>query len=374
MTAMRIGVALSEAGFLEGKRFKDYKKYMTKIYAHMDSLDIFMQSAVREYFLHLNTQSGGDEKLFDFDWLEKESGCQFGFICDVKTGPKKGPTTTTTRYYVKTHQDGPNSSHTVSAFAPDCKEVFLYKLLEAIEMGPEPYFIVPNGKRKKGRDRSLYIATKEVDIVLMENLTDEEANLDALLKIDLFCRISRVYDCKENFDNFGQLRKTREPMIVDFKITTESDNGNYRLPYIAEKFLEGNGHNYHRLMQSAIDHYEKLDKLDTNQPGEKATRGKKRLELAKDWIREWNLSAKIDVVEVEVIEFAREKGLETGDLSKYCADIKCNIENLMESHPARESADSIELASLNNHSPRPSTICYLSIVLICLFLTALLFE
>jgi len=340
-TARLIVEHLLENGFLSPKRryyWNEYIKYMTKIDAHMDSSLIFMQDAVTEYFLRLNTGNGGDEKLFDVDWHKKEGGCQFGFICDVKTGPKKGPTTTTTRYYVKTHQDGPNSSRTVSAFAPDCKEVFLYKLLEAIEMGPEPHFIIPNGKRQKGRNRSLYIATKAVDIVLMENLTEEEANDDALLKIDLFCRISLISDCKENFENFGQLRETREPMIVDFKISTASKNGNYRLPYIVETFLKGNGHHCHRLMQSAI-------KQDSNQPGEKAIRGKKRLELAKGWIREWNLSEKIDAVERKVDEFAREKGLETGDLSKYCEDIKCNIENLMESHPAPE--DSLELSGLN---------------------------
>eukprot|EP01041_Mallomonas_annulata_P011197 gene11197-23388_t len=142
------------------------------------------------------------------------AGDQIGCTCTCSVNENG----TTTRYFIKSHQNGPTRPTSISIYpegstaAPDIKEPFVYKVLELIGVGPEVHFIVPTQDTKK----TLYIATKYCDLVMLKDLTPETANTRALLQLDLLGRILVLKDCTTNWANCGQVDD--RPMIVDFQV------------------------------------------------------------------------------------------------------------------------------------------------------------
>ena len=169
----------------------------------------------------------------------KKSGVQIGFICDISDGGQ------TTRYYIKTHQYGPTEDNLKSMQPPDTKEMFIYKLLHHIGIGPEVHFIVPS----HGSKMTIYIATKDCHLKLLSQLTKDTMNTKALVQLDLISRILCLRDCTTNSSNCGQVNY--KPMIVDFRI--EKQSGGYIKSDILNKFYQGNGEsNYSGLMAEAV--------------------------------------------------------------------------------------------------------------------------
>ena len=88
------------------------------------------------------------------------SGIQTGFICVVDNG------THSDRYFIKTHQHGPTNETLKSVKRPDTKELFVYKLLNLIGIGPEAHFIIPS----HGSKMTIYIATKDCNLIVQLDL------------------------------------------------------------------------------------------------------------------------------------------------------------------------------------------------------------
>ncbi|KAJ3111535.1 hypothetical protein HDU96_005629 [Phlyctochytrium bullatum] len=299
-TALRLADALTDDGFVTGSadRIEKYVAMISNIAPYLDPREDALKCAVELYFLKQHFKSGLDEDLFQILFTQKEVGAHEGIICDVSDGTRQ------TRYYVKTHQYGPTAQYSRSLLSPDCKEIFMYQLLQNLGVGPEVHFITP----KLGSKKSLYIATKECHLTLLKDLTEETANSKALVQLDLICGIFYLCDCIKNEHNCGQV--DGKPMIVDFMIPELSQ---YVRKDIVDGFTTGSMHidsNDSKLMERAL-------RMDMMQ----------KLEIVKDSLKEWNL---LDTIDKTVLEVRRIllKVQVVDKLQQYVQDVKTTIELL----------------------------------------------
>jgi hypothetical protein len=232
---------LRQCGYLRQnrQRYELYVTLHTKIADYLDGNTENIQTAVREYFLVQHCKAGLDESLLAISFAPKKSGIQTGFICDVSNG------TQSVRYYIKTHQYGLTEDNVKSIKPPDTKELFVYKLLHHIGIGPQAHFIIPS----RGTKKTIYIATMDCHLALLSQLTKDTANNNALLQLDLISRILCLSDCATNSSNCGQV--DGKAMIVDFRI--EKQSLGYAKEDILDKFYEGNSEfHYTGLMEVAM--------------------------------------------------------------------------------------------------------------------------
>ena len=284
-------------------RFELYMNHLRNIADVVDQA-AELESATITYFYGRHCKAGLDESLFNVTFSPKTIGRHIGCICNVNDG------TQTTRYFAKVHQNGPSDGDFLSTDPPDLKEIFIYKLLHQIGMGPEPHFIVPFN----GSPKTLYIATKECHFVMLSDLTIETANTKALLQINLISRILRLFDFKgNNPTNYGQVGD--KPMIVDCRIKRESCG--YLNLRIFDDFCGGNGDRmYNSLLAAAFK-----------------TPEEEKEKIVKESLEEWKLTEKIDKLVSEVNEFAPKFSDLTwfpNDLERYAQHVKANIEALFE--------------------------------------------
>ncbi|EPZ33030.1 Putative 5-3 exonuclease domain-containing protein [Rozella allomycis CSF55] len=133
---------------------------------------------------------------------------------------------------------------------------------------------------------TLYIASKEVSIQLLSQLTEKTFHSKPLIQLDLISRILCLRDCTTNGSNCGLVNN--KPMIIDFSIEKQS-NGYFK-PDILNGFYEGNGEfNYLGLMKTAT----------SLAPGEK-------LNILKQSLQEWNLIQKIEETKLEIDRLVRD--------------------------------------------------------------------
>ncbi|KAI8893553.1 hypothetical protein BC833DRAFT_569109 [Globomyces pollinis-pini] len=227
---LKFAELLRHSGFLyqSKERYEIYETLIVKIAEYLDGNAKVIQAAVKDYFLFQHGKAGLDQSLFDITFSPKKSGIQTGFTCDVNDG------TQSVRYYIKTHQYGPTEDNVKSIKPPDTKELFVYKLLNHIGIGPQTHFIIPSHSTKK----TIYIVTKDCHLVLLSNLTKDTANYNALLQLDLISRILCL---------LGEAA-----MIVDFRI--EKQSRGYVKADILDKFFEGiSEFHYSGLMATAIN-------------------------------------------------------------------------------------------------------------------------
>ena len=248
-------------------------------------------------------KAGLDENLFQVSFSPKKSGIQSGFTCDISDGSQ------TTRYFIKTHQYGPTEDNPKSLQPPDTKELFIYKLLQNIGIGPDVHFIVPS----HGSKLTIYIATKDCHLTLLSQLTKDTMNTKALVQLDLISRILCLRDCATNSSNCGQVND--EPMIVDFRI--EKQSGGYFKSDILNKFYQGNGEfNYSGLMAEAVGIPQEQKSL-----------------LLRDSLQEWNLVEMIDETALEMHSMIQKivtKVKVENDLQRYVQDVKETIKILLQ--------------------------------------------
>jgi hypothetical protein len=302
---LKFAEILRDSGYLyqSKERYELYKTLHTKIAEYLDGNTQVIQTAVREYFLIQHCKAGLDESLFDISFAPKKSGIQTGFTCDVSNG------TQSVRYYIKTHQYGPTEDNVKSIKPPDTKELFVYKLLHHIGIGPQAHFIIiPSQSTKK----TIYIATMDCHLVLLSNLTKDTANNNALLQLDLISRILCLRDCATNSSNCGQV--DGKAMIVDFRI--EKQSLGYAKEDILDKFYGGNSEfHYTGLMEAAVK-TPKVVKMD----------------IMKKSLQEWKLLESIELAELEIDGLVKRcdgKLNFENDLQQYVQDLKTTVGILM---------------------------------------------
>ena len=281
-----------------------YKTLLPKIAEYLDGNAEVIQAAVKDHFLFQHGKAGLDESLFDISFSPKKSGIQTGFTCDVYNG------TQTVRYYIKTHQYGPTEDNVKSIKLPDTKELFVYKLLHHIGIGPQAHFIIPSHGTKK----TIYIATRDCHLVLLSNLTKYTANNNALLQLDLISRILCLRDCATNSSNCGQVGE--KAMIVDFRI--EKQSWGYAKADILEEFYEGNSEfHYTGLMEVAVK-----------------TPNAVKKDIMKKSLHDWKLSESIERAELDIdglLKRCGDKMRFENDLQHYVRDLKATVEVLVKS-------------------------------------------
>ena len=285
------------------ERFDLYETLLPKIACFLDGNAEVIQHDVEKYFFARHCKAGLDENLFQVSFSPKKSGIQIGFTCDISDGDQ------TTRYFIKTHQYGPTEDSPKSLKSPDTKELFIYKFLYHLGIGPDVHFIVPS----HGSKITIYIATKDCHLTLLSQLTKDTMNTKALVQLDLISRILCLRDCATNSSNCGQLNG--KPMIVDFRI--EKQSGGYFKSDILNKFYQGNGEfNYSGFMAEAV-----------GIPPEQ-----KSLFLI-DSLQEWNLIEMIDETALEmypVIQKIVTRVQVDDDLLRYVQDVKETIRVLLQ--------------------------------------------
>eukprot|EP00842_Homolaphlyctis_polyrhiza_P001644 jgi/Hompol1/2480/HPOL_006010-RA len=303
----KLGIGLAEdiveSGYVKAKaeRIIEFDQHFATICDYLDADVETIQAAARWYFMLEHARARLDESLFSITFDNKQDGVQSGGVCDVFNGSN------TTRYFIKTHQNGPTNQNIKSLHPPDAIELFVYKLLELIGVGPEVHFMVP----MHGTKRTVYIATKDANLTLLEHLDPSTASLTALLAMDLISRILCLSDCCDNTTNCGLVGD--KPMIIDFRINPR--NGGYSKPNILELFLSGNGeYNYLGLMRDAM-------KLS-----DEIKRG-----VVMQSLQAWDLLNNIDRAHSEIARFVeryRDIVSFTDTLSQYVSDIKSTVKVL----------------------------------------------
>ena len=285
------------------ERFDLYETLLPKIACYLDRNAEIIQDAVEKYFFARHCKAGLDENLYQVSFLPKKSGIQIGFICDISDGSH------TTRYFIKTHQYGPTEDNLKSSQPPDTKELFIYKFLYRLGIGPDVHLIVPS----HGSKMTIYIATKDCHLTLLSQLTKDTVNTKALVQLDLISRILCLRDCATNSSNCGQLNG--KPMIVDFRI--EKQSGGYFKSDILDKFYQGNGEfNYSGLMAEAVG-------ISQDQ----------KLLFLRNSLQEWNLVEMIDEIALEMHDMIQKivtKVQVYDDLPHYVHDVKETIKILLQ--------------------------------------------
>ena len=285
------------------ERVRQYRDIRVKLAEIVDGHFETIESAVTTYFFAEHRYAGLDEHLFDIGCFRKNIGAQMGAICQVTNG------TSTTRYFVKTHQNGPSEKNLKSKNLPDAKEIFIYNLLHRIGIGPEPRFIVPLDSVTS----TIYIATKDCQLTLLSDLTEKTANMKALLQLDLISRILCLQDCTSNPSNCGQVGD--KPMIIDFRIETQQTG--YLKSDLLDRFYAGNDEfNHVGLMGTAVK-----------------TTDQETLCVVRESLGEWNLLEKIKDSELKISEWIRKyigRVQVENDLERYVQDIKATVNTLLE--------------------------------------------
>jgi hypothetical protein len=125
-------------------KFDDFRKEMQpKVAAWLDGTTQFMGETAKLYFYTKHVQNGGvDDSDFIYHYKPKpisQGGIHPGIIVKVQLhGENK-----VTKYSIKCHHYEA-SSYSPRSSVPDIKEIFIYKLLELINVGPNVQFIFPS--------------------------------------------------------------------------------------------------------------------------------------------------------------------------------------------------------------------------------------
>ncbi|CAI5446160.1 unnamed protein product [Caenorhabditis angaria] len=219
-----------------------------------------------------------------------------------------------TKFNVKCHHFGPSCSFPKGQF-PDIKEVFCYKLLELINVGPEAQFILSN--KFTGSKTSIYIATKWNERFVPIS-GGEEINVETLGQLLLLGKFLFLDDLHS--DNCGKWKDTNEAAIVDFLPKSHTLYKDIKMA-----LLDNQSSLYWETTQ--IDALEKCSE-------------KFRLQIAKKYIHKWDLLTKIDMANEQIkrekdlmkrheIGFKGEKN-PTEELERYIEVVKENITALID--------------------------------------------
>lgn len=234
----------------------------------------------------------------DIKVLRKNSGVQAGIIILINN---------TEKYFIKTHQYG-STTHSGTKGPLDIKELYIYKLLYNIGLGPECHWFV-----HESFPSSVYIMTKE--LYISDITIDRE-----LIKLDLICRILCLNDVVTNVSNITQ-HTDNKAYILDFRNDKILSSKNpYIYNEIYESFVKGNktvNYSYNKYFADVM-----INNHNTN-----------KMKLANDIIfNEFNNF--IEFTQITLSNILNDdicKSYDTTDLLTYISNICTNYNNLKSS-------------------------------------------
>ena len=242
--------------------FDKYPFIRAESYVYLKEVQLFSQyidesvqaieECSRKYFEHYFGQQ--NVKVTDIKFYPKISGVQFGRIAVVTSFSEETNVQQQITYYIKTHQHG-SASGASSVKQVDPKEIFVYKVLEYIGLGPKAHFFQnPISKcsfyiatqdcgfskdREKQNDKTFatYDKFKE-SMVVGEHIDD--GVIRGITKADIISRMFYLRDVTSNSTNFGFVCRgeKKKCKIIDFRIETQR---NYKYYGIFGWYLSGTG-------------------------------------------------------------------------------------------------------------------------------------
>lgn len=194
-----------------------YRKFKENFSKYMEQDFKYIELAVKDYFsrIFMDNPECPALTIMCEKKAPEEGGVQGGLICKVLENEE-----TVRKFYVKEHMGIANWQHA------DIREIFTYKLLELIGVGPKVYFI-PNVHYSS---LGLYIGTAEVPGFQPADTEGIEISPEIYAQRDLVRRLLFVKDLhSKNFgiDDKGNLS------IIDLQIKNSVDSE------MIYKYLEG---------------------------------------------------------------------------------------------------------------------------------------
>ncbi|KAE9556547.1 hypothetical protein FO519_000241 [Halicephalobus sp. NKZ332] len=280
-------------------------------------LDI-MSKAVRNHFLLQHVRRGGTSVGdFYYRFMPRPMnicGTRTGILVNVQLHGEEYPT----KYSVKCHHFGMSSFYQ-KASPPDIREIFCYKLLEVIEVGPAVQFII--SKEGVGNKISVYIATKWRDdfIPLSDLNKEEDINVEALVQLLLLKVLFNIDNLHADNCQWNGTNTAAIISLMPIPCAAHQD--------VKEVLLGQHRMNWNHAPADLL-----FEKCSTE----------RFLEIVKKWLQEWDLLSKIDKAAALIKhERDRVKMLENDfrmieeseytvamDLDEYLDAVKSNVKNL----------------------------------------------
>ncbi|CAI4228201.1 unnamed protein product [Auanema sp. JU1783] len=299
--------------------FEDYRRKHQPEVARADGVVELMANAAENHFLIQHGMRGGTtEDGFKYEWNPRSDdmrGTRNGIIAHVQLHGEEHPT----KYSVKCHHYG-STAFSSKGYSPDILELFSYKILELLNVGPAVQFILPSSST--GGKTSTYIASIwRDDFIRQSDLSDKnDFSIKALIQLRLLNVLFFIGDL--HGDNCGQWKSTDRAAVVDL----------IPLPYATYPDVK-------RAVRSPIklpwDDVPRKLLLEYNE--------EKFWDLARESLGDWNVLENIKLAnELIVKEKSLMKKLEidfrgidsesnytvTNDLENHMDAIKANIEKL----------------------------------------------
>lgn len=315
--AVKIHARLMENGFFDVYRghnsFQMQNHYQVASWA--DGNIQLMQDATKSHFRRQHFMLGAnDESEFTCRFERRDRNCggsRKNTIAFVKLHGEKQET----MYNVKCHHFG-SSINSAKGRSPDIKELFVYRLLQLINVGPEAQFILPSVTT--GSKTSMYIATKwRDDFVSLASVEEEDVSEEILVQITLLGTFLFVDDLHS--DNCGYWKGTKNAAVIDFMPKSYSLYTNLQTAVLRnEPAMVWNERHFDALVNC---------------------KEKNRLEMVKRYLNTWDLVSKIDMANDELKpQKDRMKQLEIGfkgfnspteELDQYISVVKENLSKLI---------------------------------------------
>ena len=271
---------------------KDYFKTSKILFRLINSQEKPIENAAKIYFEKLFAEN--NIKIQKINFSSKPGGIQLGRKMLIEYSKENPQEIRKITYFIKTHQFGSKSGQ-CSTRPIDPKEIFVYKMLEYIGLGPKAHFffnLLSQGglyiatqdagySKSSEKQKAKQFKTYELLKKELQNPPTQEV-MKCLTQADIISRIFSLRDVTINDTNFGlvQTHEKNKCKIVDFRIETQNS---YEYIDIFKGYLDGNGlFNYcDELLIYILKTRSKIDRVRTaDEILKELASGGKRLPLA----------------------------------------------------------------------------------------------
>lgn len=203
----------------------EYQKLLSEfLYRSINTLQILKFYATYFFTKHFTT------RLKNIDFQSKEKGIQNGLTANVileHLNIDNQLQVESIRYFMKTHQNGTSLSSS-ARYSIDLKEIFLYKFLHYLNIGPEVHFLYNEFDANMFFIISRDLSTSETKFLTLKELNESEnfqndfdnsyENKQELIKADFLSKLFILGDITTNGENIGFIKENSKYKlkIVDF--------------------------------------------------------------------------------------------------------------------------------------------------------------
>jgi len=238
-------------------------------------LNMIGEAAKDHFLVQHGLKGGAPETGFEYRYEPRPKsmgGTRKGIVVYAKLHGEEYPT----KYSVKCHHFGTTDNTPKGSF-PDIREIFCYKLLELIKVGPAVQFILPNPLI--GNRTSTYICTKwRDDFIPLSKLNEEDTSVEALVQLCLLRTVLCISDLHKL--NCGQWEEEKTAAIVDFMPGINRIHKNIKNQLFNGEYLIGWKEPHYNLVMEFCE--------------------ERRLEITKKWLQHWDLLKRIDEADKEI--------------------------------------------------------------------------